>query len=119
MIQSLKSSCIVVFKVLPSGTIIVSISSINLRPKWQFYRITHPPSLALSSIAFLANLSYPSPIETFSVGNFFFFLANSSMLEVGSAPADKRNKTGSICVDSSRILSIGYDKGSVNAFPSI
>ena len=33
VIQSLKSSCIEVFNVLPSGIIIVSISSMNLSPK--------------------------------------------------------------------------------------
>jgi hypothetical protein len=89
-----------------SGTTKVSISSMNLRPKWQFYRITQLPLSKASAIFLEAILSYPSPIETFSVV-FFFFLANSSMDEVGSAPADNKNKTGSTELLDAQMVSIG------------
>jgi hypothetical protein len=69
-------------------------------------------------MALLATSSYPSPIDTFSHGNFFFFLANSSIADVGSAPALNRNNIGSNLELSYHIVSIGYEIGSVNAFPS-
>jgi hypothetical protein len=56
-------------------------------------------------------------MDTFSQGNFFFFLANSSIELVGSAPADNKNNTGSKLEDSAHIVSIGYDMGSVNSLP--
>lgn len=60
----------------------------------------------LSAITFLATLSYPSPIDTFEV-YFFFFLAKSSIDDVGSAPADNKNNTGQILVVSYHVYSIG------------
>jgi hypothetical protein len=45
-------------------------------------------------------------METLSQGNFFFFLASSSMEVVGSAPADNRNNTGSKLEESYKIFSI-------------
>jgi len=44
-------------------------------------------------------------MDTILHGYFFFFLANSSIDEVGSAPADKRYNTGSILDDSDQIYS--------------
>jgi hypothetical protein len=57
-------------------------------------------------------------MDTFSQGNFFFFLASSSMEEVGSAPADSKKRMGSYAEDSYQIPSIGYEIGSVNSLPS-
>jgi len=78
----------------------------NFRPKWQFYKTIQAPLTEPSSIAFLATFSYPSPIDTLSQGYFFFFLAKSSIEDVGSAPADSKNNTGSKNVLSAQILSI-------------
>lgn len=105
VIQSLNSSCN--GNLGASGLIIlVSISSIYFRPKWQFCKIIHPPCSAHFSIYLLATISYPSPIDTLSQGNFFFFLANSSMVVVGSAPADNKYNTGSKFLESLQISSI-------------
>jgi len=100
VIYNLKSSWI-----LASGVRISNNSFMNLIPKWQLWRITHPPVSPLSLHVSLATLSYPSPIETILHGYFFFFLANSSIDEVGSAPADSKYKTGSILEDSDQIYS--------------
>jgi hypothetical protein len=44
-------------------------------------------------------------METILHGYFFFFFANSSIEDVGSAPADNKYKTGSILDDSDQIYS--------------
>lgn len=67
----------------------------NLRPKWQFYNTTQPPVWKHSYMTAKALTSYPSPIETAFKGYFFFFLANSSILAVGSEPADNKKRIGS------------------------
>ena len=59
------------------------------------------PSLILLS----AITSYPSPIDTLSVGC-FFFLANSSILLVRSAPDDRKYKIGTRLFDSSHMDSV-------------
>ena len=102
VIQSLKSGLI-----LASGFTKVSISSINFKPKWQFYKIIHPPDSNPAFIHLAATTSYPSPIDTFSQGNFLFFFARSSIEDVGSAPAESKNRTGSKHVLSYQIWSIG------------
>lgn len=65
-----------------------------------------------------ATSSWPSPMDTFSQGNFFFFLASSSIEEVGSAPAERRNKTGSSLELSCQMESMGYEMGAVNSLPT-
>lgn len=84
VIQSLKSLC---------KTSVFSIKSkicaINSKPKWQFCNTTQDPDTKALSSSILANLSYPSPIDTFSAV-FFFFLASSSIADYGSAPADNK-----------------------------
>jgi hypothetical protein len=84
-------------------------------PKWQFCKITHPPETMHSSITALAFFSYPSPIDTFLVGNFFFFLASSSIVDVGSDPGLNNIKTGVNLSLAAQIVSIGYDIGLVNS----
>lgn len=79
----------------------------NLRPKWQFYNITHIPVSNPLLITLLAASSYPSPIDTFSQNTFLFFLDKSSIEDVGSAPADNKNNTGSVFELSAQIESIG------------
>ena len=61
--------------------------------------------------------SYPSSIETAFKGYFFFFLANSSMIEVGSEPGDNKKRIGSCEEDPSQIFSMGYEMGDVNSLP--
>jgi len=56
-------------------------------------------------------------METAFNGYFFFFLAKSSIDEVGSDPADNKKRIGSNELEPSQILSIGYDKGVVNSLP--
>jgi len=73
--------------------------------------MTHPPLCPDSLTASLATLSYPSPIETILQGYFFFFLANSSIDEVGSVPADNKYNIGSILEDSDQICSEVYATG--------
>ena len=85
VIQSLKSSWITA-----SGVIIVSISSMNFKPRWQFWRIHQFPDSNPALMTFLATSSYPSPIETFSQNTFLLFLESSSIEDVGSAPADSK-----------------------------
>jgi hypothetical protein len=46
-------------------------------------------------------------METAFKGNFFFFFDNSSTVEVGSEPGDKRKRMGSKELDPSQILSMG------------
>jgi hypothetical protein len=94
VIQSLKSSCGFTPSPPRNPIIVCSVSSINFKPSWQFWRITHPPLSVQALITFLATSSCPSPMDTFSVGNFFFFRANSSIELVGSAPADSRKRIG-------------------------
>lgn len=74
---------------------LLSNSDIKLIPKWQFYNNTHSPFSIASYNKLYAFYPYPSPNDTF-YKIFFFFLANSSIDEVGSAPADNKNKTGSL-----------------------
>jgi hypothetical protein len=58
-------------------------------------------------------------MDTLSQGNFFFFLARSSMVVVGSAPADNKNKTGSYLVESFQMFSMAYEIGEVYWFPNV
>lgn len=88
-------------------SIILSNYPIKSRPKWQFCKITQDPIGKAFSSSILAILSWPSPMETFSYGYFFFFLANSSIDDYGSAPADNKKRIGSKLVLSSKISSIG------------
>lgn len=90
----------------------------NLRPNWQFWRMTHPPDYIQALMAFLAGSSWPYPIDTFSVV-FFFFLAKSSIALVGSAPGESKKRTGTLYLDSAQISCIGYEIGSINYWPRI
>lgn len=85
---------------------IPSISAINPRPRWQFYKITQDPDKNPSLILLSAITYYPSPIETLSVGCFFFFLANSSILFVGSAPDESKYRIGTLLFDSYHMDSV-------------
>lgn len=91
----------------------------NFKPKWQFWSTTQPPETNYSYITAIAFTSYPSPIDTAFNGYFFFFLANSSIVEVGSEPADSKYKRGSKVDDDYQTLSIGYEIGDVNSLPKI
>lgn len=104
VIHNLKSSWIT--KSYFSGCKIFIISSIKFNPKWQFYKITQLPFTNPSFIAAKATFSYPSPIDTFTVP-FFFFLAKSSIAEVGSAPALNKKIIGYMLELSYHIPSIG------------
>lgn len=70
-------------------------------------------------MTFLAASSYPSPIDTFSQSYLRFLFDRSSIDDVGSAPADNKNRTGSNLVVSPHMVSIGYDIGAVNSFPNV
>jgi len=70
-------------------------------PKCEFCRITQPPVRNAALFFSRATFSWPSPMETLSVGNFFFFFANSSIENVGSLPAVSKYKIGLRHVDSS------------------
>merc|ERR1719174_242227 len=85
VIQRRKSS--VISGVLPK---ISSWRSMKPIPKWQFWRMTQVPARNPFFIFSKATTSWPSPMETLSVGNFFFFLARSPIIEVGSDPAERR-----------------------------
>jgi len=54
------------------------------------------------SICLAASISYSSPILTL-FATVFFFLPNSSIELVGSAPAESKKRTGTFGRDSSKI----------------
>mmetsp|Transcript_1316 Transcript_1316/g.2077 ORF Transcript_1316/g.2077 Transcript_1316/m.2077 type:complete len:226 (+) Transcript_1316:1468-2145(+) len=112
--QSLKSSSI-----SASGVKMFSIWAMKSSPKWQLYRITQFPWKKLFCIASLAIFSWPSPILTFSMLCLRLRLASSSIEEVGSAPAVRRNKTGTLEWDSSQICSTVSVTGATNSGPSM
>ena len=70
------------------------MTDIKSNPNSQFCNNTHVPLAAPACIALIATGSCPSPIDiTDGPGN-FLFLANPSILSVGSAPILNRKITG-------------------------
>lgn len=102
VIQSLKSG----WKTLSFSPKISSIFAMNSRLKWQLESIAHFPVYAPASMSFVAGISCSSPIETEATGYCLCFLAYSLIGFVGSAPADKRYKTGFLASDSDQISAI-------------
>mmetsp|Transcript_2620 Transcript_2620/g.5538 ORF Transcript_2620/g.5538 Transcript_2620/m.5538 type:complete len:230 (+) Transcript_2620:1527-2216(+) len=95
-----------------------SCCSINPIPKWQFCRISQVPAKNPFFCFSSAMISWPSPMDTLSVGNFFRFLASSSIIRVGSDPAESRYRMALRLEDSSRISAIMSVTGAVNFPPS-
>jgi len=102
VIQSLNSG----WKVLSLSPKISSILAMKSRLKWQLESIAQRPVCIPASMSFIAGISYSSPIETASTGYFLCFLAYSLIGSVGSAPADKRYRTGLCGSDSDQISAI-------------
>jgi hypothetical protein len=74
----------------------------NSSDRWQLLRTTHFPEINPFFIISRAGLSISSPIETLPVGYYFFLLAKSSILLVGSAPAESKKRIGLLGSDSSQ-----------------
>mmetsp|Transcript_1338 Transcript_1338/g.3859 ORF Transcript_1338/g.3859 Transcript_1338/m.3859 type:complete len:223 (-) Transcript_1338:6240-6908(-) len=86
-----------------SGVLRITSSSSFMypMPKCEFCKTTQPPVKNALLFFSRATFSWPSPMETLSVGYFFFFLANSSIENDGSLPAVSRYNTGLRFDDSS------------------